>query len=93
MDANELNNLPEKEGKMMLLALLKIIFFHTGIDDSSKVTLKLGEKMPRVIGRGEETLQFRTAVSCYPARYPWVCQETLSAKVPFPQCSCPVLGS
>lgn len=54
MDANELNNLPEKEGKMMLLALLKIIFFHTGINDSLEVTLKLGEKMPRVVGEGRK---------------------------------------
>lgn len=53
MDANDLNNFPVKEKKMMLLAILKMFFFHTGINDSSKVTLKLGEKVPRVAGGGE----------------------------------------
>ena len=52
MGANDLNDLPGKEGKMMLLALLKMIFFHMGINDSSKVTLKLGVKMPRMVGVG-----------------------------------------
>lgn len=50
MDANDLNNLPGKEGKVMLLVPLKMIFFHTGINDSSKVTLKIGGKLPRVAG-------------------------------------------
>lgn len=53
MDANDLNSLPGKGREMMLLALLKIIFFHTGINNSSKVTLKLGEKMLRVVGGGK----------------------------------------
>lgn len=75
---------------MMLLALLKMIFFLAGINDSSKVTLKLGEMMPSVAGGGSTLIQ---DCGCYPARYPWVCQEALTVKVPFLQCSCPVLGS
>lgn len=39
----------------MLLALLKMIFFHTGRNDSSKVALKLGEVSSRVVGGGEGT--------------------------------------
>lgn len=92
MNANYLNSLSGNEGKMMLLAPLKIIFFYTGINDSSKVTLKLVRRCPGWLGEG--MLQLRTAVSsCYPASYPSVCQEALSAKVPFLQCWCPFLGS
>lgn len=57
MDANDPNNLLGKEGKMMLLALLKMIFFHAGINDSSTVTLKLREKMSRVVGGGNTSIQ------------------------------------
>lgn len=41
MDANDLSNLPVKKEKMMLLALLKMIFFYAGINDSSKIKIKL----------------------------------------------------
>lgn len=68
MDADDLDNLPGKEGKIMLPALLKVIFFHTDRNDSSNVTLKLGEMLSRVVGGGEGTLCFRTAVSCCLAR-------------------------
>lgn len=40
MDANDLDNLPGKEGKIVLLALLKMIFFHTDRNESSDVTLE-----------------------------------------------------
>lgn len=45
----------ERRGKSVLLALLKMIFFHTGRNDSSKVALKLGEVSSRVVGGGEGT--------------------------------------
>lgn len=90
IDANDLSNLPVKKEKIMLLALLKMVFFYAVIADSSKVTPKLREKMPSVAGGGSTLIQY---CCCYPARYCYVCQEALSVKVPFLQCSCPVLGS
>lgn len=45
----------ERRGKSVLLALLKMIFLHTGRNDSSKVALKLGEVLSRVVGGGEGT--------------------------------------
>lgn len=56
MDANDLDNLPGKVGEIVLLALLKMIFFHTGRNDSSKVTLKLGEMLSRVVGGGNTSI-------------------------------------
>lgn len=56
MDANDPDNLPGKEGKIVLLALLKMIFFHTDGNESSNVTVKLGEKLSRVVGGGQGTL-------------------------------------
>lgn len=40
MDVNDLDNLPGKEGKIAMLAHLKMIFFHTDRNESSNVTLK-----------------------------------------------------
>lgn len=39
VDADDLDNLSEKEGEIVLPALLKMIFFHTDRNDSSNVTL------------------------------------------------------
>lgn len=54
MDANDLDSLPGKEGKNVLLALLEMIFFHTDRNDSSNVTLKLGEMSSRWLEEGRE---------------------------------------
>lgn len=64
MDANDLDSLPGKEGKIVLIVLLKMIFFHTDRNDSSKLTVKSGEMSSRVVGEGEGAFWFRTAVSC-----------------------------